>query len=432
MKGIFASIAIPALLLSAAVMAGERPSAEVIGQVYAFDVGKSTVDVTVPLPARPEIARHPQDTEYAEEVRTSGTFSVKGRVTYLDRSGVERGLSNVSIQIWDDDTGYDDYLAVTISDADGYYKLSSIPVDDDSEWNTFDPYVLAVLDNSAFDVDESWGDSPLSLQTFYTTDVSAGATVNFGTSKFASPAGFDSSEYAGFVPYDTVGLLFASLNNAWQFAYSHGLAPQHTVASVCYDCAVYNGSWVASWNFYINPTNNDAKTDLPYILYGESLLLGKNTALPDPIYGISLAEKSGSTTAFIQGFGLFTTAALYETKGVTSPALTWPNFADGGTVSFTVEKRQTSATGEDIATNVACAWWDLYDRADEAGTGVVVGDMNSAAPVPMANLFSAYGLSYSTSTHFAQYWDNIKGALSSTQRNGAYNSAAYDGVLINP
>jgi hypothetical protein len=116
-------------------------------------------------------------------------ITVRGRLTYLDFDGVWRPLVNVSVNLWDEDTGWDEHLGVTVTDWSGNWSFS---VNNDDGWlaDGRDIYYSFKLENTRIRVEDCDGiDSVYEWESAVHDDLSDGAIVDFGTETGSTNAG---------------------------------------------------------------------------------------------------------------------------------------------------------------------------------------------------------------------------------------------------
>jgi hypothetical protein len=108
-------------------------------------------------------------------------ITVLGRLVFLDHDGVWRPLVNVSVNLYDEDTGFDDHLGVTATDWNGYWSFS---VNNNDGWfaDGRDIYYTFKLENTRIRVQDCDGiDSTYSWASAVHDDLSDGTVLNFGT-----------------------------------------------------------------------------------------------------------------------------------------------------------------------------------------------------------------------------------------------------------
>jgi hypothetical protein len=108
-------------------------------------------------------------------------LTILGRLTFLDHDGVWRPLANISVNVYDEDFGFDDHLGVTGTDWNGYWSFS---VNNDDGWlaDGRDIYYTFKLENTRIRVQDCDGiDSTYSWASAVHDDLSDGTVLNFGT-----------------------------------------------------------------------------------------------------------------------------------------------------------------------------------------------------------------------------------------------------------
>ncbi len=68
----------------------------------------------------------------ADEASSPGSITVRGHVYYCDRDNVVKPLRYAPVEIWDSETGPDEYLGYDFTDANGYYQFG--PYNNDDGW----------------------------------------------------------------------------------------------------------------------------------------------------------------------------------------------------------------------------------------------------------------------------------------------------------
>lgn len=108
-------------------------------------------------------------------------LTIRGRITYLDYDGIWRPLVNVSVNIYDEDVGFDDHLGTVVTDWSGNWSFS---VNNDDGWlaDGRDIYYTFKLENTRIRVQDCDGiDSTYKWQSEVHDDLSDGSVVDFGT-----------------------------------------------------------------------------------------------------------------------------------------------------------------------------------------------------------------------------------------------------------
>jgi len=141
--------------------------------------------VKTPLEVRPQgpseyikkFIRESADKSWAPE----DPITVLGCLVFLDHDGVWRPLVNVSVNLYDEETGSDDHLGVTATDWNGNWSFS---VNNDDGWGADgrDIYYTFKLENTRIRVQDCDGiDSTYTWASAVHDNLSDGTVLNFGT-----------------------------------------------------------------------------------------------------------------------------------------------------------------------------------------------------------------------------------------------------------
>ena len=107
-------------------------------------------------------------------------LSIQGRITYLDYDGSWRPLVNVSVNVYDEDVGFDDHLGTIVTDWSGDWSFS---VNNSDGWlaDGRDIYYTFKLGNTRIRVQDCDGiDSTYKWQSEVHDDLNDGSVVDFG------------------------------------------------------------------------------------------------------------------------------------------------------------------------------------------------------------------------------------------------------------
>ena len=108
-------------------------------------------------------------------------LTIRGRVIYLDFDGIWRPLVNVSVNLYDEDVGFDDHLGTTATDWNGDWSFS---VNNDDGWlaDGRDIYYTFKLENTRIRVQDCDGiDSTYKWQSAVHDNLSDGTVLDFGS-----------------------------------------------------------------------------------------------------------------------------------------------------------------------------------------------------------------------------------------------------------
>lgn len=108
-------------------------------------------------------------------------LTIRGNLSYLDFDGVWRSLVNVSVNLYDEDVGFDDHLGTTATDWNGNWSFS---VNNDDGWlaDGRDIYYTFKLENTRIRVQDCDGiDSTYKWQSAVHDNLSDGTVLDFGS-----------------------------------------------------------------------------------------------------------------------------------------------------------------------------------------------------------------------------------------------------------
>ncbi|MGM0611506.1 MAG: hypothetical protein ACQES5_10535 [Thermodesulfobacteriota bacterium] len=148
--------------------------------------------VKAPLQVRP-VGPSDEIRQYVED-KTGTAWSpedpltIRGRLVYLDHDDVWRPLVNVSVNVYDEDTGVDDHLGGTGTDWNGDWSFT---VNNDDGWlaDGRDIYYTFKLENTRIRVQDCDGiDSTYKWSSAVHDDLDDGTVLDFGTETGATNA----------------------------------------------------------------------------------------------------------------------------------------------------------------------------------------------------------------------------------------------------
>lgn len=152
---------------------------DIVKSVRPFDIPESKKLLVRPSGPSEKLRKYSidnSDKSWAPE----DPITVRGRVVFEDYDGVWRPLVNVSVNLWDEDTGFDEHLGVTSTDWNGDWSFSVN--NDDGFWQDGrDIYYTFKLENTRIRVQDCDGiDSTYKWESAVHDDLSDGSVVDFG------------------------------------------------------------------------------------------------------------------------------------------------------------------------------------------------------------------------------------------------------------
>jgi len=337
-------------------------------------------------------------------------LSISGRLVFNDFDGVSRPLVNVSVNIYDEDVGFDDHLGTVSTDWNGNWSFS---VNNDDGWlaDGRDIYYTFKLENTRIRVQDCDGiDSTYRWQSATHDNLSEGTVLNFGTE-------------TGSTNRNSMQV-WNSLNLAWNGAVNLGERDPGFVDS-CYP--EDGGSlWSRFWEeIDINSADNNGP-DIITHEYGHAIMYyayGSDNPSPggahsfgDNAQNASLSWSEGWGTGFM--LALRPDGRYNWNEGDTGQSI--ENFSDAG-----------NRDGNRNEGRVAAAINDMIDAPNDNNGGSLdrgrdeVDDDNSGTRVNLSSLLNDT-LWGSWHTDFEDFWASLSGELSGSVLGNANEIMFYN------
>jgi hypothetical protein len=341
---------------------------------------------------------------------TEDPLTIRGRLTYLDYDGVVRPLVNVSVNIYDEDVGFDDHLGTIGTDWAGNWSFS---VNNDDGWlaDGRDIYYTFTLENTRIRVQDCDGiDSTYRWQSATHDDLSEGTVLDFGTE-------------TGSTHLNSMRI-WNILNLAWNGASTVGGRDPGFVDS-CYPES--DGShWDRFWEEIHVDSGDDNAPDvvtheyghavMHYAYGGDSPSPGGHHSFGDDSQNSSLAWSEGWATGFM--LALRPDGHYNWNEGDTGQNI--ESFSDAG-----------NRDGNRNEGRVAAAILDMIDANNDANGGNVnrgrdgADDDNTPNRVPLAIMLNNT-LWGGWHDDFAEFWTSLSGELAGAQLGDANEIMYYN------
>jgi len=322
-------------------------------------------------------------------------ITVRGRLVYVDFDGITRPIVNASVNLYDEDTGFDDHLGTVSSDWSGNWSFT---VNNDDGWfaNGRDLYYTFKLENSRIRVQDCDGiDSTYQWQSSVHDNLNDGIILDFGTQTGSTNT--NSMQ------------VWNLLNLAWNHASSTGGRDPGFVDS-CYPES--STLWSRFWEeISVSADDNDAQDSVTHE-YGHAIMYyaygsdnpspGGSHSFSDDSQNPSLAWSEGWGTAF--ALSLRPDGRYNWSFGDTGRNI--ENFSDGG-----------NRNGNRNEGRVAAALIDMLDASNDDNGGNVdrgrsdVEDDNTANRVTLRAMINdtMWG---NWHTDVEDFWSSLSGELS--------------------
>lgn len=326
---------------------------------------------------------------------TEDPLFIRGRLVYQDFDGITRPLVNVSVNLYDEDTGFDEHLGTTVTDWNGNWSFN---VNNNDGWwaDGRDIYYTFKLENTRIRVQDCDGiDSTYSWHSATHEDLAEGSVVNFGTET-------GSTNREAMQVWNT-------LNLAWNGVVTQGQRDPGFVDS----CYPEDGGtlWSRFWEeIDVNAADNDAPDSITHE-YGHALMYyaydsdnpspGGSHSFGDDAQNPSLAWSEGWATGFM--LALRPDGRYNWSEGDTGRSI--ENFSDAG-----------NRDGNRNEGRVAAALNDMLDNPNDDNGGNLdrgrneADDDNAPNRVSLATMING-ALWGGWHTDFKSYWTSLSGEL---------------------
>lgn len=348
----------------------------------------------------------------AESWSPKDPLTIKGRLTYLDFDGAWRPLVNVSVNLWDSDTGFDEHLGVVVTDWSGNWSFS---VNNDDGWfaDGRDIYYSFKLENTRYRIEDCDGiDSVYEWESAVHDDLDDGAVVDFGTETGSTDPG--------------AMQVWNHLNLAWVNAVANGGQDPGFVDS-CFP--EDETRWDRFWEELDVEAQYVDGPDVVFHEYGHAVMYyaydEDNPSPGDPHTFDDCALHAGQ--AWSEGW-----ATAFMLAGRADGRFNWHE-GDGGRAI-----EAFSATCRDGVRNegwVAAALNDIVDAPNDCNGGSENRgrngscDNNDRQRVPFATMLrdTLWGAWHDD---VMEYWSSLSGELSSPQRSAAQEIMSYNWMPV--
>ena len=355
-------------------------------------------------------------------------LTIRGRIVYRDFDGIVRPLPNVSVNIWDSDTGFDDHLGVVGTNWNGYWSFSCN--NDDGLWQDGrDIYYTFKLENTRWRVQDCgpWPDATYEWESTVHDNVKDGSTIDFGT----ETGGSDQDAM----------IIWAFLNRAWLHAVN---VAQQDPGFV--DCCFPEDDtqWDRFWEEIDVEAGYSDGPDVVTHEYGHAMMYyAYDEDSPSPGGSHSFADTS-QDPGLAWGEGWATGFAL---SACPDGMFNWHEGSNEGVGEYPICQNQadfgqsievfssTNRIGENCEGRVAAAICDLLDIPNDASGGDANrgrgdrSDGNAAARVPLASMYRDV-LWGGYHEDFLEFWASLSGELSGDMLTRGREACQYNWMRI--
>jgi hypothetical protein len=374
-------------------------------------------------PHKVEIKLNARPTGPSEEIRkyieeksksawsTEDPLTIRGNLSYLDFDGVWRPLVNVSVNLFDEDFGFDDHLGTTGTDWNGDWSFS---VNNDDGWlaDGRDIYYTFKLENTRIRVQDCDGiDSTYEWESAVHDNLSDGTVLDFGSE-------------TGTTNINSM-VIWNMLNLAWNGATVLGGRDPGFVDS-CFPEGS-GAQWDPFWEEIDIPGSDNDAPDVVTHEYGHAVMhyaYGSDSPSPGGSHGFgddsqnaSLAWSEGWATGFM--LALRPDGRYNWSEGDTGRNI--ENFSDGG-----------NRDGNRNEGRVAAAINDMIDSPDDNNGGNLDrgrnnewDDDNNTTRVSLSTMLNDT-LWGSWHDDFEEFWASLSGELSGSTLGNANEIMYYN------
>lgn len=359
---------------------------------------------------------------------SSDPLTIRGRLTYQDFDGIWRPLVNVSVNIWDSDTGPDEHLGTVGTDWNGYWSFSCN--NDDGLWQDGrDIYYSFKLENTRWRVQDCgpWPDSTYEWESSVHNNLKDGSVVDFGTETGSGDNG----------PM----IVWQFLNRAWNHVVVYGQQDPGFV-----DCCFpeNNTRWDRFWE---EIDVEQQYTDGPDVVtheYGHALMwyaYDEDNPSPGGSHNFGQVQQD-SGLAWSEGWATGWMLSVCPDgeynwhEGTTEGNNEYPSCVIQNDFGRDIEAfSSTNRKGELNEGRVAAAINDLLDAPNDSNGGNEnLGrsdkeDGNSAYRIPLSKMYRdvMWG---GWHEDFLQFWSDLAGELSGDMYSLARDACQYNWMSI--
>ncbi len=360
-----------------------------------------------------------------------GSINIHGNATWTDQNGMAHPVYGANIQIWDSDTGFDEFVDVAVTDTNGDYDIN-VNNDDGFLQGDRDIYVRFVTKNSWLDTFPDGGDT-YSSDSGTHDETPGGSTIvenfNFGMGNFSDACSiFEAATWiTAYVVFDANGSELSDLDVEWPSG--------------------EDGSYYSGGKLNIEQDDrydwDTVHHELGHFVMDELDIEdnpGGDHNIGDCIVDKHSDDKSeGNRLAWGEGWPTyFGTSGQFEMgmAALNVPRVGDAQYADleDTSVTYSMETNNNTGRGEDNEVAVQRLLWDLYDsnsdgrdaisRTDNSIWNAIVGAAGS--PHILSHYWQALRSGQSDA-------DQIKmGGIATDQQIGPKLTAPVLGALISP
>lgn len=348
-------------------------------------------------------------------------ITVRGRIVYNDFEGTWRPLVNVSVNLYDDDTFWDDHLGTTATDWNGNWSFT---VNNNDGWfqNGRDIYYKFHLGNTRWHVRDSDGDE-YRWKSATHNDLSDGSIVDFGTETGSTN--------------EEAMQIFAMINRGWNHIVTvGGQDPGHVeVRFPESSTAWYHGSEriKIEMGYSDGPDvvlHEYGHALMHYAFGGTNISPGGSHSFNDITQDKGLAYSEGWATGFMLSVcpdGMFNWH-----EGTTEGTGEYPNCNTQNDAGRNIENFSSSnRVGEETEGRVAAAINDFLDSPNDDNGGILnrgrnnLGDQNSANRISLSTIYRDVMWGY-VHNDFLKFWIMLEGELSGNRLTMAQDIMRYN------
>jgi hypothetical protein len=328
-----------------------------------------------------------------------GTITIQGNVQWQDENGILHPVFGATIQIWDEDTGFDEYITAVVTDVNGNYSAT---VDDDDGFGAGDRdiYVVYLTANGWVDCMTTGDDTYFHESSVY-DETPAGTVI---TESFFFPAGGTN---------DSNSVFQAA---TWIAAYVAGDAQPGGFPQV--DIVWPNGDTKSFYDGQVQIEQPDRYDwDTVHHEFGHyaahQLVIEENPGGPhnigDCITAVHSGNKSeGTLMAWAEGWPTY--FALSGQTELNLASLSVPRVGDDsyqdiedGSVVYSIEAQDNNGRGEDNELAVQRLLWDLYDANSDSRDNIARSDNLIWNSIKSAGVLPH---------NLSQYWLTLRSGMS--------------------
>lgn len=347
--------------------------------------------------------------------------NVQGTIYYQDYSGQILPLPNLTVEIWEDDTFWDDFLTSTTTDQNGHFSINLC--DDDGLFDShLELYAIFATINSRVGVLNYTqpggpnGFNPFSWSTWIVE--TGGGTVNYGNLYIMG----NNLNRQG-------AKIFDNMQKAWSASVARGFNPSYTPTVYPFDCAgtsfyafsgwtnPFAGCDLSTWGTGLGAIYLESEEwlngneDVSYHEYGHALMhrAYSNAWYPNTDGGDHEIFPQPAGFAWSEGWATFYTQVVNNDGNYNG----WANLENKNYIPY------SSITGEVSEWRVAQAMVDLYD------TNVDGNDYGSIAYNKFISTMQS-----NNSGSLTQFWGQLRNILTAWEKYYGSMSLIYNTIPV--